>query len=194
MRCSRCTSPHAASAIVTAPTTFRYEHLRVDRAPPADTEKPLREVPLYQVSFEVTNTGSRAGAAVAQVYVGERRPTVPRPPRELRGFARVELAPGETKQVSVPLTAAPHTVPCGTTEDAGLVRSVPPDVRQSALTAEAELGARSMSAVTVDVFASVLCETVKRALSSRDAKIAALEDRVLELKGQIVKLSAMQGA
>ena len=85
-------------------TTFRYDHLRVDRAPPADTKKPLREVPLYQVSFEVTNTGSRAGADVAQVYVGERRPTVPRPPRELRGFLRVELAPGETKQVSVPLT------------------------------------------------------------------------------------------
>jgi beta-glucosidase len=38
------------------------------------------------------------------VYVGERRPTVPRPPRELQGFLRVELAPGETKQVSVPLT------------------------------------------------------------------------------------------
>jgi beta-glucosidase len=86
-------------------TSFRYEHLRVDRTPPADSKKPVSAAPLYQVSFDVTNTGSRAGADVAQVYVGERRPTVPRPPRELRGFSRVELAPGETKQVSVPLTA-----------------------------------------------------------------------------------------
>ena len=44
------------------------------------------------VAFEVTNTGARAGAEVAQVYVGERHPAVPRPPKELKGFAKVELA------------------------------------------------------------------------------------------------------
>jgi beta-glucosidase len=40
---------------------------------------------------------------VAQVYVSEAEPTVPRPPKELKGFSRVELAPGETKQVTVTL-------------------------------------------------------------------------------------------
>ncbi len=55
------------------------------------------------VSFDVTNAGARRGAEVAQVYVGERRPPLPRPPKELKGFAKVELAPGETKRVQVTL-------------------------------------------------------------------------------------------
>jgi beta-glucosidase len=55
------------------------------------------------VAFDVTNTGARAGAEVAQVYLGERRPPVPRPPKELKGFAKVELKPGETKRVQVSL-------------------------------------------------------------------------------------------
>jgi len=55
------------------------------------------------VSFDVTNTGGRRGAEVAQVYVGERRPPVPRPPKELKGFSKVDLAPGETKHVQVTL-------------------------------------------------------------------------------------------
>ena len=64
---------------------------------------------LYTVSFDVTNTGNRAGADVAQVYVGETNPKVPRPSRELKGFARVDLAPGETKHVTVPLDARAFT-------------------------------------------------------------------------------------
>ncbi|MES1209328.1 MAG: glycoside hydrolase family 3 C-terminal domain-containing protein, partial [Pseudomonadota bacterium] len=55
------------------------------------------------VAFDVTNSGARAGAEVAQVYVGERRPAVPRPPKELKGFAKVELQPGETKRIQVSL-------------------------------------------------------------------------------------------
>jgi len=55
------------------------------------------------VSFDVTNAGGRRGAEVAQVYVGERRPPVPRPPKELKGFAKVDLAPGQTKHVQVTL-------------------------------------------------------------------------------------------
>jgi beta-glucosidase len=49
----------------------------------------------------VTNTGNRAGAEVAQIYVGEARASVPRPQKELKGFSRVELRPGESKQVNV---------------------------------------------------------------------------------------------
>jgi beta-glucosidase len=57
------------------------------------------------VSFDVTNTGERAGADVAQLYVGAAEPGVPRPKRELKRFQRVLLAPGETKRVNLPLDA-----------------------------------------------------------------------------------------
>jgi hypothetical protein len=83
-------------------TTFTYTNFTVQ---PAKT--PAREAAssLYVVSFDVTNTGSRVAADVAQVYVGEARPRVARPVRELKGFARTVLKPGETKTVSVPLDA-----------------------------------------------------------------------------------------
>lgn len=60
---------------------------------------------LYTVTFDVTNTGSRAGSEVAQVYVGEAKPRLPRPAKELKGFSRVELAAGETKHVTLSLDA-----------------------------------------------------------------------------------------
>ena len=46
---------------------------------------------------------------MAQVYVGEANPKVPRPAKELKGFARVDLAPGETKHVSIPLDGRAFT-------------------------------------------------------------------------------------
>ena len=55
------------------------------------------------VAFDVTNQGKREGAEVAQVYVGDRHAPVPRPPKELKGFAKVTLAPGQTKRVQVVL-------------------------------------------------------------------------------------------
>ncbi len=61
-----------------------------------------------EVSFDVTNTGSVAGADVAQLYVSELGTTGPgakvqRPERELKGFQKVRLAPGETKHVTLTL-------------------------------------------------------------------------------------------
>src|SRR5205807_3019808 len=53
------------------------------------------------VSFDVTNNGKRAGAEVAEVYVGEAHAKVPRPVKELKGFARAHLKPGETRHISV---------------------------------------------------------------------------------------------
>lgn len=77
-------------------TTFRYDALAAERMPDGST----------RVTFTVTNTGLRAGAEVAQIYVAPpASSTVPRAMRELKGFARVELAPGETKTVSVELDA-----------------------------------------------------------------------------------------
>ena len=55
------------------------------------------------VNASVTNTGQRAGAEVVQVYVGDVEASVARPLRELKGFVKVQLEPGETKQVSIQL-------------------------------------------------------------------------------------------
>jgi beta-glucosidase len=55
------------------------------------------------VTASVSNIGQRAGAEVVQVYVGDVEASVARPLRELKGFAKVHLEPGETKQVSCEL-------------------------------------------------------------------------------------------
>ena len=56
-----------------------------------------------EVTATVTNTGSTAGAEVVQVYVGDVESTVARPVRELKGFTKVALAPGESTSVSITL-------------------------------------------------------------------------------------------
>ena len=81
-------------------TTFKYSGLEIH---------PGQGVGSYEVSFDVTNTGTRAGADVAQVYVSEQHPQVPRPPQELKGFARVALDPGQTRHLTVPLDARSFT-------------------------------------------------------------------------------------
>jgi beta-glucosidase len=75
-------------------TTFAYKNLQVS---PAEASGD----PHVVVSFDVTNTGRRPGADVAQVYVGDSHAPVPRPVKELKGFSRTELNPGETKHVQV---------------------------------------------------------------------------------------------
>jgi beta-glucosidase len=77
-------------------TTFAYKNLSVTPSRASGEE-------LVNVSFDVSNTGNRAGAEVAEVYVGEPHPAVPRPVKELKGFAKVQLNPGETRHVSVAL-------------------------------------------------------------------------------------------
>ncbi|MGA8273404.1 MAG: glycoside hydrolase family 3 C-terminal domain-containing protein, partial [Candidatus Sulfotelmatobacter sp.] len=84
-------------------TTFQYSNIAV--SPASESSTGVR----YNVTFDVTNTGQRAGADVAQVYVAETDPKVPRPAKELKGFSRVDLAPGETKHVSVPLNSRAFT-------------------------------------------------------------------------------------
>ena len=56
----------------------------------------------HEVRFTIKNTGDRAGAEVAQLYVSLESDTVYRPMRELKGFARVELEAGEEKEVVIP--------------------------------------------------------------------------------------------
>ena len=55
------------------------------------------------MSFDVTNSGKRAGAGVAQVYIADTGTDGSRAPKELKGFVKVSLKPGETQHVTVPL-------------------------------------------------------------------------------------------
>jgi beta-glucosidase len=56
------------------------------------------------VTVEVTNIGERAGAEVLQLYLSDPEARVPRPEKELKGFQRVFLNPGETQKVTLTLT------------------------------------------------------------------------------------------
>lgn len=77
-------------------TTFAYSDLSV--APAA-----LFPDVKARVSFTITNTGKRAGAEVAQLYVGKADSTVERPIRELKGFQKVYLGAGESRRVTLTL-------------------------------------------------------------------------------------------
>ncbi|WP_329129896.1 glycoside hydrolase family 3 C-terminal domain-containing protein [Streptomyces sp. NBC_01476] len=76
-------------------TTFAYSGLTVGQPDAAGN---------VAVAFDVRNSGTRAGAEVAQVYVG-RPATTGEPPKSLRGFQRVSLDPGQTQHVSLTLDA-----------------------------------------------------------------------------------------
>ncbi|MBW3089721.1 beta-glucosidase [Bifidobacterium miconisargentati] len=76
-------------------TTFAYADLDVRRV---DGD--------VRIAFTVTNTGKRAGKAVPQVYFGLEGTGEDRPAKELRGFAKVTLEPGESRQVELVLPAA----------------------------------------------------------------------------------------
>jgi beta-glucosidase len=82
-------------------TTFKFANLAV-------SAESAGANPQVNVTFDVTNTGSREGAEVAQVYISDihaDHAKIQRPERELKGFERVSLGPGETKHVSVTLDA-----------------------------------------------------------------------------------------
>ena len=57
------------------------------------------------VEFDITNAGAREGAEVAQVYVRDEESSLPRPPKELKGFAKVFLKPGEKRRLTITLPA-----------------------------------------------------------------------------------------
>jgi beta-glucosidase len=82
-------------------TTFKYDGLKVTQVPGTATDAP--DGPHFEVSFDVKNTGSREGSDVAQVYVSDTHARVPRPPKELKGFAKFNLRPGESRRITVRL-------------------------------------------------------------------------------------------
>jgi beta-glucosidase len=73
-------------------TTFKLDNMRIDKSPDS-----------LSVSLDVTNTGRRAGAEVVQIYVGQAHCSVERPMRELKGFSKVSLDPGQTQRVTIRL-------------------------------------------------------------------------------------------
>jgi len=77
-------------------TTFTYKNPKVSAAS-------FKDVDSLTVSVDVTNTGKVAGKEVVQVYVHDHKSGLVRPPKELKGFAKVELQPGETKTVTLAL-------------------------------------------------------------------------------------------
>ena len=79
-------------------TTFKYGNLKLS----ADKIKAGGTV---NVGVDVANTGKRAGEEVAQLYVHQEKSSVKVPMKELRGFQRISLQPGETKTVTFPLPA-----------------------------------------------------------------------------------------
>src|ERR1700730_15515164 len=76
-------------------TSFAYDQLQVVPET-TDSTEPIRG------SFLVKNTGARAGAEIAQIYLGLPASTG-EPPKRLVGWAKVELMPGEIREVSVTL-------------------------------------------------------------------------------------------
>ena len=77
-------------------TTFKYSNPKV-------SSQKFKDVDGLTVSVDVTNTGKLAGKEVVQVYVHDKKSGLVRPPKELKGFAKIELQPGETKIVTIAL-------------------------------------------------------------------------------------------
>jgi beta-glucosidase len=77
-------------------TTFSYSNARV-------SAKTFKDVDGVTVMVDVTNTGKFAGMEIVQIYVHDQKSGLVRPEKELKGFAKVELQPGETKTLSIPL-------------------------------------------------------------------------------------------
>jgi beta-glucosidase len=77
-------------------TRFDYSNLTVE---PGDRADPCAA----KVAFDIRNAGQVAGAEVAELYVGAVQPKVERPVKELKGFAKIQLQPGESKKVTLTL-------------------------------------------------------------------------------------------
>ncbi len=77
-------------------TTFKFDNVRLTRTS-------IKSGDATEVDVDVTNTGSTAGDAVAQVYIHQRAGSASRPVRQLKGFRRVTLKPGETQTLKFSL-------------------------------------------------------------------------------------------
>ena len=74
-------------------TTFEYGKAMADK-------KEMSSEDVLTITVPVTNVGNREGAEVVQLYISDLKSSLPRPIKELKGFQKVRLAPGETKEVT----------------------------------------------------------------------------------------------
>lgn len=79
-------------------TNFSYSNLRL-------SSLAMKDEDVVEVSVDITNSGSMAGKEVVQMYVSDQNDTFGRPSKELKGFSKIRLKPGETKTVTMQLTA-----------------------------------------------------------------------------------------
>src|SRR5439155_22673674 len=80
-------------------TSFAYGKARLDK-------QAVNAAGKVRISVDVTNTGARAGDDVVQLYAHDRESRVQQPVKQLRGFQRVSLQPGQTKTVTFTLKAS----------------------------------------------------------------------------------------
>ncbi len=73
-------------------TSFDYGPITLDK-------KEMKSTDSLAITLPVTNSGGRAGAETVQLYIRDEKSTLPRPLKELKGFKKVKLAPGETAEV-----------------------------------------------------------------------------------------------
>ena len=78
-------------------TSFTFRNLRLEK-------KDIKRTGSSRVLVDVTNSGQRAGAEVVQMYIRDRISSVTRPVKELKGFQKVWLQPGEMKTVALDIT------------------------------------------------------------------------------------------
>lgn len=74
-------------------TTFTYGKAVADK-------KVMGQDETLTITLPVTNTGSREGSEVIQLYISDLKSSLPRPVKELKGFSKVKLAPGETREIT----------------------------------------------------------------------------------------------
>lgn len=79
-------------------TTFKYGKATIDRSEGTEADT-------FTVTVPVTNTGNRTGKETVQLYIADLKSSLPRPVKELKGFSKIELQPGQTADVSFTITA-----------------------------------------------------------------------------------------
>ena len=94
-------------------TTFKYGKAEISEVSAEKADNCCKEKseacckagkPLYKVSIPVTNVGDREGKEIVQLYIGDDKCSVDRPVKELKGFEKISLVPGETKTVEFNIT------------------------------------------------------------------------------------------
>ncbi|MDB5555227.1 MAG: glycosyl hydrolase [Rhizobium sp.] len=125
---------------------FEYSNIAIDTTG-------IDAASTFTVSFDVTNTGVVAGKEIAQLYARPHNPRLIRPVRELKGFAKIDLQPGETRRIEIRIEARD-------------LRYYDPDYRQWLLDAgklTIEVGASSRDIrleTTLDVHAPALPSSI----------------------------------